>query len=86
MNGICVNCGIAPVLARQRCRACYLYLHRTGRERPSELIERATQPHIALVPAPEPTPAEVEADLREYCQGVRRRREAGEAEPWMVTP
>ena len=86
MNGVCENCERAPVLARRRCRACYLYLHRTGRERPVELIERAARPRVVFVPPPGPTPAEIEADLREYCQGVRARREAGEVEPWVVEP
>ena len=34
----CLNCGRTGPLIRGRCNACYLYLYRTGRERPAELI------------------------------------------------
>lgn len=33
----CDNCALRPVVAGGRCRACYDYRRRTGRERPAEL-------------------------------------------------
>ena len=76
MNGVCENCERAPVYAVGRCSACYSYRIRTGDERPARLYDR-TQP-VALT-------ADELREWREYCQGVRARREAGEVEPWRVT-
>lgn len=39
-TNICQNCHIRPILARGRCHTCYIYLHRTGRERPLHLLQK----------------------------------------------
>jgi len=36
----CVICGEARARVRGRCRACYMYLWRTGRERHDYLVQR----------------------------------------------
>jgi hypothetical protein len=36
----CGNCGINPPRGRDRCRPCYEYLRRTGKERPERLYRR----------------------------------------------
>jgi predicted amidophosphoribosyltransferase len=39
-EGTCGHCGRFGVFAKGRCRACYEYLNRTGRERPRHLTKR----------------------------------------------
>lgn len=36
----CANCSVAGVAAKGRCWACYTYLRRTGKERPSRFFAR----------------------------------------------
>ncbi len=36
----CKICGDVPTYSRRRCRTCYGYLHRTGRDRSEDLIVR----------------------------------------------
>lgn len=38
----CENCGLRPVLAKGRCKRCYDYRHKLGKERPTEIDRRHT--------------------------------------------
>lgn len=35
---LCAVCGWRRAVAKGRCRTCYVYLWRTGRDRPEELV------------------------------------------------
>lgn len=65
----CVNCGRdLPINAHNRCSACTVYLHRTGRERPSEgCWRRANAGPCRDCGAPAPS------DYQGYCRSCYMR-------------